>query len=71
MDHPKHATPPGIFRIAPGHWASLRMKLRKRFTQLTDADLVMVRNGEADLTRRLQTRLNLSAAEVRLLITEL
>jgi hypothetical protein len=71
MDHPNHTAPPGIFRIAPDHWLSIRAKLRDRFAQLTEADLVLVKGGEAAFTRRLQARLGLSAVEIRLLITEL
>lgn len=71
MENPTTTRPNGTFHIAPAHWRSIRTKLRKRYQQLTEADLVLEKDGEAAFIRRLQTRLHLSAVDVRQLINDL
>lgn len=71
MEHANTLDTNGTFHIAPAQWRSIRARLRARYAQLTDADLVLPRNGEAELIRRLQARLDLSAAELRMLITDI
>jgi hypothetical protein len=45
------------FRIT-GDWAMLSKLLKKKYSQLTDADLVRETNGDDELLHRLQRRLS-------------
>lgn len=69
MDTVKQNAPNGPFRIAPGTWGGLKVKLKNKFAQLTEADLAFVEGKEDELSRRLQARLRKSETEVRDLIT--
>jgi len=54
-----------------GNWHELKGKLKKKFADLTDNDLLYVEGREEELYGRLQTKLGKSEDEVRKLIEEL
>ncbi len=47
-----------------GDWAVQSKQLRKKFSQLTDADLVFETGKEEDLLKRIETRLHKKREEV-------
>lgn len=69
METVKPNAPTGPFRITPGTWGGLKVKLKNKFAQLTDADLAFEDGKEHELSSRLQARLKKSEMEVRDLIT--
>jgi hypothetical protein len=71
MDTVPAPIPSPIFSIATNTWGDKKFKLKNRYHQLNDEDLLFREGGEQALSERLQARLNMSAAEVNALITRL
>lgn len=71
MEIAKTDNPTNTFKIAPNTWGDKKIKLKNKFSQLNDDDLQFEEGKEGELSARLQTRLNKSAADVQKLITEL
>ncbi len=59
------------FLIAANSWGDKKFKLKNRFAQLTDEDLFFREGGELELSQRLRSRLNKTAAEIDALIAGL
>ncbi|MBK6628168.1 MAG: general stress protein CsbD [Flavobacteriales bacterium] len=57
--------------MAIGTWGDKKFKLKNKFSQLNDADLLFEEGKESELTARLQTKLNKSEADVQQLIAGL
>lgn len=57
--------------IAKGNWNELKGKLKQKFANLTDDDLMFAEGKEEELYGRLQTRLGKTNEEVRRMISEL
>ena len=54
-----------------GNWNEVKGKLKQKFGQLTDNDLVFTEGKEDEMLGRLQKRLGRSKEEVRRMIEEL
>lgn len=54
-----------------GNWNQTKGKLKQKFAQLTDDDLLLVEGKQDELLGRLQTRLGKTKAEIQKLIAEL
>lgn len=52
------------FTITTGDWAVQSKQLRKKFSQLTEADLKFETGKEEDLLKRMETRLHKKRDEV-------
>ena len=57
--------------IAKGNWNELKGKLKQKFSNLTDDDLMFAEGKEEELFGRLQTKLGKTNEEVRRIISEL
>ena len=64
---PKHSNSATGFRIV-GKWSVVSQRLRKKFPQLTDDDLVLEEGGEMELVKRLETMLGKTKEEIIQLI---
>jgi len=71
MDTVKTNAPPNPFKITTNTWGDKKTKLKNKFNQLNDTDLLFEEGKESELTGRLQTKLNKSEADVQKLITEI
>ena len=58
-----------VFKIS-GDWDLQSKLLRRKFPQLTPSDLEFQRDGEKDLLKRIENRLNKNEAEVVEIIKE-
>lgn len=54
-----------------GEWNELKGKLKQKYAQLTDDDLMYVKGKEDELLRRLQKKLGKKQDEIRKLIADL
>jgi len=54
-----------------GEWNELKGKLKRKYAQLTDDDLMYAKGNEDELLGRLQKKLGQKEDEVRKLIAEL
>lgn len=57
--------------IFKGEWNELKGKLKQRYAQLTDDDLLYAKGKEDELLGRLQTKLGQSQDQVRKLLAEI
>lgn len=53
-----------------GNWENQSKELKEKYTQLTDADLLIEAGKEHEMVKKLETRLNLKQEEVIQLIRE-
>jgi uncharacterized protein YjbJ (UPF0337 family) len=58
-------------RILNRTWGELRGKLKQRYGQLKDEDLVLVEGGENELMKKLQQKLGKSWKELNALLADL
>jgi hypothetical protein len=63
----KRNNPATGFRIV-GKWSVVSQRLRKKFPQLTEDDLVLEEGGEMELVKRLEATLNKTKEEIIQLI---
>ncbi len=54
-----------------GNWNELKGKLKQKYAELTDNDLLLVEGKHDELMGRIQTRLGKSKEELEKLISEL
>jgi uncharacterized protein YjbJ (UPF0337 family) len=54
-----------------GEWNELKGKLKQKYAQLTDDDLLYAKGKEDELLGRLQTKLGQSQDQVRKLLAEI
>lgn len=59
------------FKITANTWGDKKTKLKNKFSQLNDTDLLFEEGKEGELTTRLKSKLNKSEAEVQKLISEI
>lgn len=57
--------------ILKGNWNELKGKLKQKYGNLTDDDLMFAEGKEEELYERLQTKLGKTNDEVRRIISEL
>lgn len=57
--------------IMKGNWNEFKGKLKQKFANLTDDDLMFAEGKEDELIGRLQTKLGKSNEEIRRIISEL
>lgn len=57
--------------ITQGNWNEFKGKLKQKFANLTDDDLMFAEGKEDELIGRLQTKLGKSNEEIRRIISEL
>ena len=57
--------------VVKGNWNELKGKLKQKFADLTDDDLMYAEGKEDELLGKLQIKLGKSKEEVRKLISEL
>jgi uncharacterized protein YjbJ (UPF0337 family) len=57
--------------IFKGEWNELKGKLKQKYAQLTDDDLLYAKGKEDELLGRLQTKLGQSQDQVRKLLAEI
>lgn len=57
--------------VVKGNWNELKGKLKQKFADLTDDDLLYVEGKEDELLGKLQIKLGKSKDEVRKMISEL
>ena len=57
--------------IFKGEWNELKGKLKQRYAQLTDDDLLYAKGKEDELLGRLQTKLGQSQDQFRKLLAEI
>ncbi|HAH26225.1 MAG TPA: general stress protein CsbD [Prolixibacteraceae bacterium] len=57
--------------LVKGNWDELKGKLKQKFANLTDNDLMFAEGKEEELYGRLQTKLGKTNEEVRRIISEL
>ena len=57
--------------VVKGNWNELKGKLKQKFADLTDDDLLYVEGKEDEMLGKLQIKLGKSSDEVRKLISEL
>ena len=48
-----------------GHWNEIKGKLKQKYAELTDDDLILAEGREDELLGRLQKRLGISKEDVR------
>ncbi|GAA4468003.1 CsbD family protein [Nemorincola caseinilytica] len=53
-----------------GNWNEMKGKLKQKYAQLTDDDLLFVEGKEDELVGRIQTRLGKTKDEVHKMLTE-
>lgn len=54
-----------------GNWNEMKGKLKQRFAQLTDSDMLLIEGKQDELVGRLQAKLGKTKAEVHKMIAEL
>lgn len=54
-----------------GNWNEVKGKLKQKFANLTDSDVLLVEGKKEELLGRLQIKLGKSKAEIEKLISEL
>jgi uncharacterized protein YjbJ (UPF0337 family) len=54
-----------------GNWKEIKGKLKQKYAQLTDDDLLFLEGKQDELFGRLQTKLGRSREEIRRIIAEL
>ena len=54
-----------------GHWNETKGKLKQKFAQLTDNDLLLVHGKQDELLGRLQIKLGKTKEEIQIIISEL
>ena len=57
--------------VLKGNWEELKGKLKQKYADLTDDDLMFAEGKEEELLGKLQTKLGKTNAEIRRMISEL
>jgi len=57
--------------VLKGNWAELKGKLKQKFANLTDDDLMFAEGKEEEMLGRIQTRLGKTNEEVRKIFSDL
>ncbi|MBN1183638.1 MAG: hypothetical protein JXB49_15210 [Bacteroidales bacterium] len=57
--------------IKPGYWDELKIKLKTKYPQLTDADLLISDGNEYLMLRMIEYKLHLTTQEMQKIIEEL
>lgn len=57
--------------VLKGNWGELKGKLKQKFANLTDDDLMFAEGKEEEMLGRIQTRLGKTNEEIRRIISEL
>lgn len=55
----------------PGNWNEIKGKLKKKFTKLTDKDVLLIEGKKEELVGRLQVKLGKTKEEIHKLIAGL